>query len=312
MNQKFSTRAVPAIFSIVAIVALTAAGFLLFDSRDELLSADPGFDEGSFVSYGEATAVEDDLEVIDGPIDQPVDDSVDSESAPDIVAEQASESDNTVEDIDWDQYIAEGWDVLEPIEDDGQDFDAPKNIDVGQSGPSRGQGNSTLVVITNFSRAEVTINGDLYPSYSDDGQNRGMRLPSGQEHEVLVEFDGNTKLYRIKLQPGERRLLMVELTGMRAGNAPTPTARQRTPRPTTDDDEEDLEEDEGRITVYSRPRGSIFVGDRDMNQKTPGTVDVDPGRHEVQVKYDDGEMSETKTVRVREGSRIKLFFRQSD
>ncbi|MFU8802289.1 MAG: PEGA domain-containing protein, partial [Bradymonadaceae bacterium] len=66
----------------------------------------------------------------------------------------------------------------------------------------------------------------------------------------------------------------------------------------------------GRITVYSRPRGNVFIGGDDKGQATPGTIEVESGRHDVQVRYEDGEMSEKKVVRVREGSRIKLFFRQ--
>ncbi len=64
------------------------------------------------------------------------------------------------------------------------------------------------------------------------------------------------------------------------------------------------------MTVYGKPRGSIMVDGSDKGKQTPNTVDVEQGRHETQVKYEDGEVSEKKIVRVRKGSRIKLFFRQ--
>ena len=53
-----------------------------------------------------------------------------------------------------------------------------------------------------------------------------------------------------------------------------------------------------------------MVDGNKTSEKTPGTVEVENGRHEVQVEYESGDISEKKIVRVREGSRIKLFFRE--
>lgn len=190
------------------------------------------------------------------------------------------------------------------------------SVDQSRAGQSAAtntrKGDSTLVVITNFTRATVTINDETYPTYSDDGQNRGLRLPSGQEHEVRVRFGDSEKLYRVRLNPGERRLLMVELTGMRPAGAAPQKPRPEPRRRTETAEEEPAGDGTGQITVYSRPRGTIIVGGRDSGEETPGSVDIEEGRHDVQVRYQDGQISETKVVRVREGSRIKLFFRQSD
>jgi hypothetical protein len=215
----------------------------------------------------------------------------------------------------------EGWEILEPvatldIAEDPWVSPQPMALPDGDIGPvasGSNRGTGTLVVITNFTRAEVTINGEPYPDYSEDGQNRGVRLPARAEHEVRVNFDGRQKIYRLTLVPGERRLLMVELTGMRASGEPAPAPAPR-PRPIPDEElsYERVGPERGQVTVYSRPQGTIYIGDREMGEDTPGTVEVEEGRHEVKVRYEDGQMSETKVVRVREGSRIKLFFRQDE
>lgn len=221
------------------------------------------------------------------------------------------------------ELLDDGWEILEPVQEEERE-DEKKEIallpdelheeeELQEAAPAgrSGGGNATIVVITNFTRAEVFVNGEAYPTYSDDGQNRGFRVPSGQENEVRVRFDGNEKIYRVSLRPGERRLLMVELTGFKAGPPPAPLP-ERDPRPPRERDLEDIPDEESQITVYSRPRGTIFVDERDFGEETPGTVSVEPGRREVQVRYEDGQMSETKVVRAREGSRIKLFFRQDE
>ncbi len=296
LPRKFSIIA-PILCCAVAAIAMVAAGVLLYDSRDQI-SGDDVDDIGEFSTYQSAEPVE--------PREEPTDS------------------------VDWDAVAdAEDWEILQPrhadetsdqnerLQQENEETDDAPAIDSEPAG-SRGHQGPTgrIVVVTNFTRADVVINGDPYPTYSDDGQNRGMELPANEVHEVLVEFDGNEQLYEITLRAGERRMLMIELTGLGEGQA-APRERERETRDRRrtsrqEDDDEDIGDDEGRITVYSRPRGEIYVGDESTGEDTPGTVDVEPGRHEVQVEYRGGEMSETKTVRVREGSRVKLFFRESD
>jgi len=173
-----------------------------------------------------------------------------------------------------------------------------------------------LVIVTNFDKADVTVNGRAYPEYYEDPDDQGMVLPAGGPYDIQVTFDGKTKNYTIGLRPYEKRIMVVELTGFKAGNAAPPPKAAPTPRPPpkppTPKVEEKKEEDDkqGRVTVYSKPRGDIMIDGQSKGKMTPNTVDTEPGRHEVQVKYEDGEVSEKKIVRVREGSRIKLFFRQ--
>lgn len=67
----------------------------------------------------------------------------------------------------------------------------------------------------------------------------------------------------------------------------------------------------GRITVYSKPAGEIILDGEPTGKMTPETVEAPAGQHVVQVKFDD-QLSNEKNVRVRGGSRLKLFFRVDD
>lgn len=307
MHSNLPSNIIPIGFCVVAIIALTAAGFVLFDAHEELASDEASPPEFTAYQSGDSPPPHD---TAGGDDDRHED--------PTALADR----------IDWEQIADdEQWEILSPStgDDEPPRDDAEPTSQRGEKPPStnRPAGNQRhqgptgrIVVITNFTRADVTINGEPYHPYSDDGENRGMELPAHQVHEVFVEFDGNEKLYELDLRPGERRMLMVELTGMGQGQAssrdrPTRPRRPRQ-RDTSDEEQEDIDDDEGRITVYSRPRGEIYVGQESTGEQTPGTVDVEPGRHEVQVEYREDEMSETKTVRVREGSRVKLFFREDD
>ncbi len=168
-----------------------------------------------------------------------------------------------------------------------------------------------LIVVTNFDKADVTVNGLPYPEYDEDGD-EGVTLPAGGPYAVRVTYDGKTKDYTLSLRPYETRYLIVELSGFKGAAAAAPSSPQPAtePEPEAPKDEAESDEKGGRVTVYSKPRGQILVDGADQSKRAPNTVDVEVGRHEVQVRYDDGEMSEKKVVRVRKGSRIKLFFRQ--
>ena len=93
---------------------------------------------------------------------------------------------------------------------------------------------------------------------------------------------------------------------------PLPGSPVAKPTPKKEEPKEEKKEDEGsgKVTVYSKPRGDIMLDGKDAGKRTPNTIDAEEGRHEVQVRYESGEVSEPKIVRVRKGSRIKLFFRE--
>lgn len=168
---------------------------------------------------------------------------------------------------------------------------------------------SVLVVVTNFGKAEVKVNGLDYPEYVNEPDKPGMVLPAGGPYTVEVSYDGNTKVYRLYLKAYETRYLMVDLSGFNGAKvAAAPQKLKPRPKPK---EKEDDESDKGRVTVYSKPSGTIMVDGKNTGEDSPGTVDVEPGRHQVQVRFGDGKESERKIVRVRKGSRIKLFFRDN-
>lgn len=174
---------------------------------------------------------------------------------------------------------------------------------------------AVLQVVTNFEKADVTINGLPYPEYTEEDEPEGMVLPAGGPHIVRVTYEGKTKTKKVFLEADETLIMMFELSGMRGGGGKPARAKPK-PRPKKKSKAQKKEDDEnsedGRVTVYSKPNGEVLVDGKSTNEQTPGTIEVEPGRHSVQVKFDSGEESEKKIVRVRKGSRIKLFFRQQN
>lgn len=169
---------------------------------------------------------------------------------------------------------------------------------------------AVLEIVTNFDQADVTVNGIAYPEYTKPGEPTGVVLPAGGPYWVEVKSEGNTKNYEVYLRPYETRLLLVDLTGF-SGKGPRRVNQPSVPEPRKEEkEEEDEEKGPGKVTVYSKPPGIIMVDGEKSSDKTPGTLEIENGRHEIQVEYDGGGVSEKKIVRVREGSRIKLFFRK--
>jgi hypothetical protein len=176
--------------------------------------------------------------------------------------------------------------------------------DAGQERPEYKP--AVLEVVTNFAKADITVNGMPYPEYRQENEEPGMVLPAGGPHIVVVSYEGKKKTYRVTLRPYEHKVLMVELTGYKGGSvsrSPSASDRNRnTNKP--------KEDGEGRVTVYSKPKGQIHVNGNPRKTNTPGTISVPAGRHDIQVEFSEGEMSESKSIRIRDGSRIKLFFRK--
>ena len=172
---------------------------------------------------------------------------------------------------------------------------------------------AVLQVVTNFDSADVKVNGIEYPEYTEPGQPEGMVLPAGGPYDIRVTYGENVKQYRLHLRPYETRLLLVDLTGFNSAAPPPPPKAEKKvaeKKEEKKDEKKDDDKKQGKITVYSKPAGVVVVDGKDTGEKTPGSVDLDNGRHEVQVKYETGSISEKKIVRVRSGSRIKLFFRE--
>jgi len=155
----------------------------------------------------------------------------------------------------------------------------------------------------------ITVNGKPYPRRSE----HGMMLNAEKRHEVLVKDGDKEKLYTVVLKPREKRILLVDISGF--NSPPSPAAKPATsPKPSTKvKKEEDDDGEQGKLTVYSKPKGEVFVDGSALGATTPMiNRQLEVGRHEVQVKWDDGRMSEIKTIRIRKGSKLKLFFRDRD
>jgi hypothetical protein len=184
----------------------------------------------------------------------------------------------------------------------------------GQSTKKREQWKpAVLEIVTNFEKADVKVNGMPYVEYRANGEPEGMVLPAGGPYTIEVTYEGNVKTYRVNLRAYETRLMILELSGMQGGTArgPAPKLTPRAkPKKEVEKKEDDDEKGQGRVTVYSKPKGTIMIDGGAKGEQTPGTVDVEPGRHEVQVRFESGDESEKKIIRVRKGSRIKLFFRE--
>lgn len=171
---------------------------------------------------------------------------------------------------------------------------------------------SQLVVVTNFEKAQITVNGRAYPEQVNPDEPGGMVLPAGGPYTVVVGYDGKQRTYDLSLRPYETRYLVVELSGYEGAKGAVSVAPPK-PTPPPEKVEEKEEEDKkgkGRVTVYAKPRGTIIVDGKDTGRKAPNTITPGNGRHEIQVRYEDGELSEVKNTRVRDTSRIKMFFRQ--
>ena len=158
--------------------------------------------------------------------------------------------------------------------------------------------------------ASVTIDGQAYPRRAE----YGMRVSSNARHVVAVRKGDKEKKYVIVVRKGELRSMLVDLTGYQtAPSTPAAGGAARYTPPTPDKAEEEDSETTGKLTVYSKPKGEVFVDGNAVGATTPMiNREVDLGRHEVQVKWESGDMSEVKTIRIRKGSKLKLFFRDRD
>ena len=130
-----------------------------------------------------------------------------------------------------------------PVEFAPSDDSDSIELEVGQTTTSakkpRKLKPAVLQVVTNFEKADVTVNGIPYPEYTDPGQPDGIVLPAGGPYDVRVTYSGKVKAYNLYLKPNETRMLFVELTGSQGGGAapptpkaaPQPAAKQEPARP---------------------------------------------------------------------------------
>lgn len=172
------------------------------------------------------------------------------------------------------------------------------------------EGHARLLVITNFETAEVQINDVSYPYEYVYADREGLLVPADFPFELKVTVTAEkTRRFRLNLRNGETRVIVVGIDNM-GDVTVVPTAANAEAAPKTEEDKEE-EATTGFLGVSSSPRGTVVVDEANTGRRTPARrVELAPGRHRVQVIYDDGETSETKYVLIRAGTNTNVFFRQ--
>lgn len=158
------------------------------------------------------------------------------------------------------------------------------------------------------SGAQVTVDGKPYPRRSENG----LVVSANQRHEVRVKLGEKEKVYQVAVRPLELRTLLVDLTGYQSppAGAASPAVGKSTAFKPAETKQEEEGDEAGKLTVYSKPKGEVYVDGSAIGATTPMiNRELELGRHEVQVKWESGTMSEVKTIRIRKGSKLKLFFR---
>lgn len=176
------------------------------------------------------------------------------------------------------------------------------------SEPPIPEGYARLLVITNFENTEVQINNVSYPYEYIYADRQGVILPADLPIELRVSIsEEKTRTFRFTLSPGEMRVVVADIKNKGEVIA-APKAAEPSKKDT--DDEED-ESTTGFLGVSSSPRGTVHIDDKSTGRKTPARrIELDPGRHRIQIDYGDGDMSETKYVLIRKGTNTNVFFRK--
>lgn len=180
----------------------------------------------------------------------------------------------------------------------------PARAQQGEPSSDAAQGpHGWVQIFTNYA-AVVTVDGEPYPRRSDNG----MKVSANARHAVHVKMGDKEKSYTVVVQPRELRTLLVDLSGYQT--PPTPGPKTSTDRSSTPKVSSTASDETGKLTVYSKPKGEVYVDGNALGASTPMiNRELEIGRHEVQVKWESSTMSEVKTVRIRKGSKLKLFFR---
>ena len=179
----------------------------------------------------------------------------------------------------------------------------------GRKGKKQAQRQSRhgWVRVYTTSEALVTIDGKPYPRRSE----YGAKVTANERHDIKVRLGEKEKTYVVLVRPRELKTFLVDLTGYQSPPAPdSPKVANPGLKPTSSEKKDEESEEEGKLTVYSKPKGEVYVDGSAVGATTPMiNRELEIGRHEIQVKWETGVMSEVKTIRIRKGSKLKLFFR---
>ncbi len=162
------------------------------------------------------------------------------------------------------------------------------------------------VRIYTTTEALVTVDGKPYPKRSEFG----TKITANDQHEIKVKLGEKEKVYTVQVGPREMKTLLVDLAGYQSPASAAPSGGKPVSPLKTATNEKSEGDEAGKLTVYSKPKGEVYVDGSAIGATTPMiNRELDLGRHEVQVKWESGVMSEVKTIRIRKGSKLKLFFR---
>ena len=160
---------------------------------------------------------------------------------------------------------------------------------------------ANIIVMTDFEKAEVTVDGEPYEAHLDEG----LLVEAWVPHEVVVKWSGGKeKTYEVRLRKGEIRVIMVDLSNESRRARTTNTNRGRRSR---------KQGDVGYISVNSQPSGRVFIDGRQISDSTPLVKrEVTPGQHAVRVFFSGSRTySKTKKVVVHKGNHINLYFQEN-
>lgn len=171
------------------------------------------------------------------------------------------------------------------------------------------KGYARLLVITNFENTEVQINKVSYPYEYIYAERQGVLLPAGMPIDLRVSVsEEKTRTFKFTLKEGETRVVVADIKNKGEVMAPP---KKEAPAKSAKSDEEESEDANGYLGVSSSPRGQVYIDDQNTGRSTPARrIELEPGRHRVQIEYGDGQMSETKYVLIRKGTNTNVFFRQ--
>lgn len=66
----------------------------------------------------------------------------------------------------------------------------------------------------------------------------------------------------------------------------------------------------GTLTISSQPTGTIIIDSKRLDDATPTELSIEVGRHEIQILFPDGSISEVKTIDLTKDAPIQLYFAQ--
>jgi hypothetical protein len=161
-------------------------------------------------------------------------------------------------------------------------------------------------------KGKVSVESKVEGVILIDGQNTKVNTPGSVEVEVgqhtvqLVYKDGKvSELKLIQVEPGAQ--VQVAFTPVSEVSAPPsspPSSAVEKPKT------EQRSATKGYLVVTSAPKGIILLNSKNTLISTPGTVEVEPGSHDVQVLFEDGEASAPKRVEAGAGLEVKIYFQQ--